>query len=567
MDKLLIYFLESSLVLAILYGVYLLILRKETFFALNRFYLISILLLSLILPLLSFDFNSQKFASVEAPLGEIRKARTSYHDAFEEWSFQQNIAPIEGAAGTVDLPYFSTLNWKLTLSWILIVGYLTGVVFCISKTIWSLRWIYGLIRENPQEEYDDLVIVRLTTPIAPFSFTNYVFVHEGVCNSNEFDQILAHERTHVRQKHSYDLIFVQLLAALTWFNPVIWRLIKSLKTTHEYIADNKIINEGYSLVEYQTLLLRQLISNNSYGLVHNFNLSFIKKRITMMTNKKSGWTGKVKVALALMSTLAFGTVMVQCNSTAAEQVSMNTEQQLAEVFSQGIDLPTLPKIGYVFDSKGKNIVDLSIANDKFTIDGQTLQLSEVVPLLEKRETTGISDIIVLRIDRTQTMSFVSDVWQELRKADRLRVLYLGKATDGKKVELPILLSPTAANGKVEMVPISMLDPEIDLLKINMEDYVGDAAQQRVVDFVKGHIKKNSSEYAVLISYEETDTYGNFLSNLIYAHEGFTEIYQERAQQMFEQDFYELEKEDYRAVRNGIPRAIIIDPIADADGTR
>jgi beta-lactamase regulating signal transducer with metallopeptidase domain len=153
-----------------------------------------------------------------------------------------------------------------------------------------------MIAIYPHAEMDGVKIIKLPFPTAPFSFFRYVFVRDEMVGTPEFDHILAHERTHIQQKHSLDLIFVQLLAAFLWFNPVIWLLIKSLKTTHEYIADKKIINSGYSLVEYQTLLLKQLISNNSFGLVHNFNLSFIKKRITMMTHKKSGWSGKVKVA-------------------------------------------------------------------------------------------------------------------------------------------------------------------------------------------------------------------------------------------------------------------------------
>ena len=174
----------------------------------------------------------------------------------------------------------------------------------------------------------------------------------------EFDQILAHERTHIQQKHSIDLIFVQLLAAFFWFNPVIWRLIKSLKTTHEYIADKKIINSGYSLVEYQTLLLKQLISNNSFGLVHNFNLSFIKKRITMMKNKKSGWSGKVKVAMTIAITLIGGAIIIQCNSRIDEQVSLKSEIPSTLEFAQGVDLPRLPETGYTIQRRSDRCPEL-----------------------------------------------------------------------------------------------------------------------------------------------------------------------------------------------------------------
>jgi beta-lactamase regulating signal transducer with metallopeptidase domain len=288
MAKLIMYLLEASAILACFYLFYILVLRRETFFNLNRFFLITILLLSLLFPLVSFDFNAEKAIPIEQPIQEISKLRLSYYEAMALWEYNAyNSAALVEKKGVESISHAKSVNW-IKLSFItLFIIYCIGIIVCLSRTFWTLQWIRRMIVSNSQIKIDGVNVIKHPDPIAPFSFFRYVFVYDKMVDTPEFNHVLAHERIHIQQRHSIDLVFVQFLAAVFWFNPVIWQLFKSLKTTHEYIADKKIISSGYSLVEYQTLLLKQLISNNSHGLVHNFNLSFIKNRITMMQNKKS----------------------------------------------------------------------------------------------------------------------------------------------------------------------------------------------------------------------------------------------------------------------------------------
>ncbi|MEQ8531425.1 MAG: M56 family metallopeptidase, partial [Imperialibacter sp.] len=369
MAKLIMYLLESSALLAFFYLLYVLVLRKETFFSLNRFFLLGILAFSLLFPLVSFDISPTEVAALERPIAEISKARMSYYEAMAAWEFEARSAA--GSTETVAQPGVvggAGVDWlRLAIGGILLL-YAIGVVVCLSRTFWSLRWVWKVIAHHPHENLGGMKVVKLPQSISPFSFLNFVFVPDSLVDSSEFQQILAHEKTHIEQRHSIDLLIVQLLAAFLWFNPVIWQLIKSLKTTHEYIADKKIITSGYSLVEYQTLLLKQLISNNSFGLVHNFNLSFIKKRITMMTNKQSGWSGKVKVALAIASTVLFSAIIVQCNSKMDEAISL--EQNLVETdFTEGVDLPVVKADGYK-NTSSSDVLGYNIANDQITFNGK-----------------------------------------------------------------------------------------------------------------------------------------------------------------------------------------------------
>lgn len=559
MDKLIWYLMESSVILACLYALYVLILRKETFFSLNRFYLIGIVVFSLVFPLLSFDFNPAPVAKL--PIQEISKARMNYYDAFADWTYvhtQASTTPTQDSSH-----WFSELNWTQILLWALAGVYFIGVVVCLSRTVWTVQWIYGLIGRHPLEVHDGVKVVKVKNQMAPFSFLNYVFVHEDMMGTVAFDHILTHERTHVRQRHSLDLIFVQLLAAFFWFNPVIWQLIKSLKTTHEYIADNKILNEGYSLVEYQTLLLRQLISNNSYGLVHNFNLTFIKKRITMMKNKKSGALGKVKVALALVVTLVFSVVMVQCNSAADEAEADNTGK------ASSFKLPKVQDVAYTkYLGKGYNIVPFNITNSKVYHKGTLTAISDIESVLEKENITS-DDIILLGIQNTQTMGFVREVQDELRRLDRRKILYVSEGESGKLIETTILLPPLPGDNRPGVPQMPKIDDEyiaktgIDVLKINLGDDAGIENQKLVDALVRKHIEMGSSNYVVSAKFEEDDTYDSYLRNLIYIMEGFNQIYQERAQEMFGVDFLALDKKNetelaqYKAIRKGIPRAISI----------
>ncbi|RJE71975.1 hypothetical protein BGP76_07800 [Reichenbachiella sp. MSK19-1] len=547
------------------YLLYHLVLRPETFFSLNRFYLITILLVSLIFPLLSFDFGTDELPVVKAPILEVSQARKAYYDAFELWSFDHLSGNVVSEVTSVSI--WSGINWWQLSQQVFVVIYLIGVVVCLSRTFWTFRWVFGLIRQYPLQKMDDLTLVKVAYPIAPFSFLKFVFVHEVMIGSTEFDQILAHERTHVHQRHSIDLIIVQLLAAFLWFNPVIWQLIKSLKTTHEYIADNKIMNAGYSLVEYQSLLLRQLISNNSYGLVHNFNLTFIKKRITMMKNQKSGWSGKVKVALAIASTIVFSVLIVQCNSTMDETSIIENESSVASIEAKGVNLPILPDVPFYSYLPSEDAVEITIVEDKITLDDEDVQVVDMA--LSVAEKITEQGVIILSVDAQQSMKLVRDVQTELRRANRRKVLYLGQTTTGKIMESAMLLPPLPGAPNEHGVKLPEIDAayiakhDLHILRVEMGEDRGVTVQQEVYDFVTSEVAEERSNYVVQAKFQDEDSYKSYLQNLAYIQEGFNQIYQERTQSMFGKNFMDLnkevpeEKEQYNAVRKGIPRAISI----------
>jgi len=546
MTELILYLIEASLLLGIFYVLYALILSRETFFQLNRIVLLAIPFMSLTLPLIIVETNPLPAAVFDQPIREIGKLSASYHDAMDSWEFEV------GSNQTTTDQSFSSFPWIQLLLFSIILIYVIGVIISLSRTLWSIRWIVKILSNHPQVEHDGVKIVMLSTPTAPFSFLNYVFVHDQFADSEDFRRIVEHERTHIEEKHTYDLFYVQLIAALLWFNPAIWLLLKSLKTTHEYIADRKIIRSGYSVSEYQTLLLRQLISNNSYEFVHNFNLSFIKKRITMMTNKKSGWAGRTRVSATIVVMLLCSIVIVQCNSAKEDQAI--SPAKVARDLPAKINLPVLPASGFKFEG------DLSDALT-FTIGNNTLRISDKndaefhidnIP----GDKHGREVPIIMMVDRDQSMHFVREVHLALRSLDRRKLLYIGQTSTGERVETTILLPPDPSSPDPRQ-DISKVPAE-NLLKLEAGNHEGEAIQKKVNDFVTGFIAKGRAELPVVsLKVSDDVTYGAYLSNFFHIKEAYVQIYQGRAHKMFNKDFYETTKEEYRLVREGIPMHVSI----------
>ncbi len=493
--------------------------------------------------------------------------RMSYYDALEAWSFEGTRDPVvtEITHGNSAKEPLSTQRLLLTL---LLTMYGIGLVAVLFRLAWLYAGIRRLKASSQHLFIHGLTVVEVSQPIAPFSFLRSVFVPTDLVQSEDLDQILAHEKTHVREGHSIDLLVVQLSAAGLWFNPVVWRLIKSLKTTHEYIADKKMIDQGYSFVQYQTLLLRQLISNHSYGLVHHFNLSFIKKRITMMKAEKSGWAGKAKVALVLSAVAVFSLVLMQCNSNLEEQVLLESQASSAAEISRDINLPILPETGHYLNNDLSEALHLTVANDRVAINGDIVEVDAIASALEKEPAEG--EVVVAHIDRAQSMSLVRDVQEKFREADRLKFLYVGQTSAGESVKTPFLLPPDPENKSGEHPPAIdgqyARENNIDLLKLDLGDDAESANQQIVYDFVKGQIAKQKSNYVVSARFSDDDTYNAYLVNLFYIKEAFYQMYEERAQALYGTSFGEISADRstneehakmYDAVRQGIPMAISI----------
>ncbi|MBE9467787.1 MAG: hypothetical protein IMY72_05615 [Bacteroidetes bacterium] len=327
MGAFILYLFETCLCLSILFLVYLISFRKETYFNLNRFYLLGIMFISLVLPIVHLSFSISSNPSIHESVSEIGKIRSYYADIismteqefsylpyvnYESAIFEDNES-VDSGLNNTNLAYTKNDNnitnnsflkgMHLSLAKIILLIYLLGVIFFLFRLLFLTRWLFLTIRSNTHKKFKGYEIILLNKEIPPFSFLKYIFINKETANFHEYEQIIAHELVHVNQRHSFDLLVANGLTVFMWFNPLAWQLQKAIKTTHEYIADSKVVSQGYELFDYQSLLLRQLVGIPSIGLVNNLNLLFIKKRIIMMTKKKSGFASKMKALLIIPAAL------------------------------------------------------------------------------------------------------------------------------------------------------------------------------------------------------------------------------------------------------------------------
>ncbi len=282
----------------------------------------------------------------------------------------------------------------------------------------------------------------------------------------------------------------------------------------------------------------------------------------MMTNKKSGWPGKVKVAMAIAGAVICGAVIIQCNSKLDEQ-GIISKTKSTEGFTQGINVPVLPESAYRFKGDSTDALRFYIAKDKLTINGVNRELKEIASVIESGGVPSLSGHIELIVDKDQKMKFVRDVQMELRKVDRRKIHYVGQTNQGGKAESIILLPPTpenaARNGIATQPNISDIenDGKTDILKIDVGQNDGIVNQRKVYDFVTKHMKAKSTDYVVSTKFDDDDTYEEYLLNVFYVKEGFHQLYQERSQQMFGKDYFTIDQKEFKAVREGVPMAISI----------
>ena len=283
------YLLEANLYLAAFYGFYRLLLHKETFYSLNRYYLIITSIIAFIIPLLQVGYlnnllNNQQNDNASAALFTIK---------------------LSGADTK------SGLDWLFTDNNLLIVGYLVIVTLFIARLLINIYRIISLSFKGSKKRMGNIIYVELPNSSTAFSFFNLLFINPSIDKKNA---ILKHEMVHIQQKHSLDIVFFEIIQILAWFNPITYFIKKDIKLLHEYIADGITTDTEIQKHEYAMFLIQ-----NSFGIIPNqltnqiFNQSILKRRINMLNKEKSTGRARLKLLFALpiaggmlcVSTMAF----------------------------------------------------------------------------------------------------------------------------------------------------------------------------------------------------------------------------------------------------------------------
>ena len=268
MMALLVYSIKSALVLTLLYLPYTLMLRQESFFRMNRITLLTILMLALVLPMVDIP----SLATPEQPV---------------VYEMQHRIMLMTQEAEMTTKSLAATTR---TISWvgILAIVYIIGVILALLIRLWQLFKIDKIIRGGClwTDKSGKATIYCHIDDVAPFSWMRSIVISEKDYKPYG-REILLHEKAHILNLHSMDILFLTLVEAVQWWNPIAYLLGRSLRDVHEYQADDYVLHQGISLHNYQELLVKKALANTSYAFANNFNHSLIKKRIYMMNHPKS----------------------------------------------------------------------------------------------------------------------------------------------------------------------------------------------------------------------------------------------------------------------------------------
>lgn len=265
MNNYLAYIIESGIVFSFLYLLYLLLFANTTFFNLNRLYLVTIVILSVIVPFINFNLTPENVL-------------TRYAYEFDPVSITQT--------------KITNSTPKLFIR-ILIYIYISGTVLFGLRFLFQLLKIFFIAKRAKTIKNDLVKIVVTDKNCSPFSFFNIIFLPR----EKEEDEVLVHELIHCRQGHSFDTIAMEAFTILQWFNPFVWLYRSSLKTVHEFLADEGVLLKGFNKPAYQHLLLEKAFDVRLSSLAANFNYSLLKKRIKMMTKNKSDKRSLLKYSL------------------------------------------------------------------------------------------------------------------------------------------------------------------------------------------------------------------------------------------------------------------------------
>ena len=257
------YLLKSGILLLIFYAVYKLVLENEKMLRFNRAYLLASLVFSLIIPLqiVSFDAGfSNRIGLI--PLDELVIQKSS-----------ENFTSI-------------SLNDFLTV--LIAVSYGVVLLLLIIRFVLNLLSFYKRIKRNEVQFVKGDKVVLIEDAILPHSFWNTIFI-----NKNEFEkgkipsELIAHEKAHLDQKHTLDILFIEILQIIFWFNPLLFFYKKAIKLNHEFLADEAVNKQFGSVRNYQNLLLDFASNKTTVSLASNINYLITKKRLLMMTKKES----------------------------------------------------------------------------------------------------------------------------------------------------------------------------------------------------------------------------------------------------------------------------------------
>jgi TonB family protein len=455
-----IYLLKSALLLALLYGGFALLLSRETFHRFNRLALLVVMIASLALPAMQLTLNKPQFLCYE----EVETTPVLTMD--EDNSFESN----EIVSNDVITPSLTEnqesevreIDWEKALSYLYLAGILGSVGFFLFQLFRFWRDTKG--GTSTKDEEGNTIVIR-GGEFSPYSFLHYIII--SVSDYERLRKpILAHEQAHIRLGHSWDLLLLEVVKAIQWFNPFVYLLGRDLKAVHEYEADNAVLNQGIDAKTYQLLLVTKAVGNRLQTLGNNLSHHSLKKRIKMMhkTNSNRWMMTKAVVLPAVMAlaVVAFAKPKVESISATENENILPADDKTADTSKDA--LIRISNDGKVF------IVNMPVGT---LVENQNGDKKESYTVKQPIKTHQFFD------SKTTTVKLdgkVVDI-QSLTKKSRSilkKVVILSSGREINLITTPVQITTSVKDDKI-----------YDVVEVNAQFPGGDAACMK---WIKDHIK-------------------------------------------------------------------------------
>ena len=473
MENWLIYFAKVNGLLVVFYLMYVLFLRKETFFTSNRWYLILGLISSFVLPLITFT----KTVWVDSkPV--VFEQITNYEPAFI-----QNATAVE-----------ESVNWNE----LFIAFYSIIALIFILKIGFEIASFYRTIKNQQRIKEKHFTLIHSSKTTNPFSFFCYIVVNQQQFSAEELNHILLHESIHVKQKHSFDVLFSRIICAILWINPVVWLYRKAIIQNLEYIADNETfltINNKYA---YQKTLLKVVTSNNQLSINNHFFQSLIKKRIVMLNTNQSHKKNSWKYALLLPVLVAFMLLfqietVAQSKDEPAEKVSYVVTSNYSSIVTKNTTDQEIKELEKAFSGEKQK---LKISNVKRNSNSEIIAIKLEFDygktynrVMERKSDKGINSIkIYINSDKNDDLAYGFEDHISIAAVDETIEIdgLVANITKSKKWSLDSMKK----DGKeVVLIVNGKVKAPKEKVEISFDEELGDMKEISMSEFEKKYNKK------------------------------------------------------------------------------
>ena len=411
METLFIYLIKSSGLIGMFYLAYYFLLRKETFFNSNRWFLLAGLFTSVVLPLVVFT----KIVWVEP---------TPTHF---DWSKIPMTTPVENEAFEI--------NWYLLIG----IVYSIGILGFFLKLAFDFYSLSKVLKGKSIQKQADFQFIDVNENLAPFSYFNSIVYNSSLYSEAELESILEHEKVHSAQNHTIDVLITRFFCVVFWFHPLMWLYKKAILQNLEFIADSEASKKLSDKKAYQLTLLKITTQENCVVLTNHFYQSLIKKRIVMLnknqSNKRNYW--KYALVLPLLGAFLF---FFQVEIVAQEKAAPKQETKPEQIELKAVETNrnNTSKIdGDSLKIVSKNEMPIKITDKEIFVNGAKVSQEEMDKLdpndIERIDVTKKSDKGTIRIVTNKFYKTLNDntLYINNEKVDTNELLLLDQNTIDK----------------------------------------------------------------------------------------------------------------------------------------